>query len=92
MTGVPTSSASIGPVPSSGRLPAAYTTPGSSSFAQFLAQAAPELLPGNRPTGGGDLGVPHGTTIVAVTFDGGIVMAGDRQALQGDDVRQRLAL
>ncbi|WP_159809076.1 proteasome subunit beta [Cellulomonas citrea] len=79
----------MGPVPSSGRLPAAYTTPGSSSFAQFLAQAAPELLPGNRPTGGGDLGVPHGTTIVAVTFDGGIVMAGDRRATAGSMIASR---
>ena len=89
MTGVPMSSASMGPVPSSARLPAAYTTPGSSSFAQFLAQAAPELLPGNRPTGGGDLGVPHGTTIVAVTFDGGIVMAGDRRATAGSMIASR---
>lgn len=89
MTGVPMSSASMGPVPSSGRLPAAYTTAGSSSFAQFLAQAAPELLPGGRPTGGGDLGVPHGTTIVAVTFDGGIVMAGDRRATAGSMIASR---
>lgn len=89
MTGVPMSSASMGPVPSSGRLPAAYTMAGSSSFAQFLAQAAPELLPGGRPTGGGDLGVPHGTTIVAVTFDGGIVMAGDRRATAGSMIASR---
>lgn len=89
MTGVPMSSASMGPVPSSGRLPAAYTMAGSSSFAQFLAQAAPELLPAGRPTGGGDLGVPHGTTIVAVTFDGGIVMAGDRRATAGSMIASR---
>ena len=52
------------------RLPAAYLTPGTSSFADFLAQQAPDLLPCARgiPQGhAGDL-APHGTTIVAATF------------------------
>ena len=31
-----------------GRLPAAYLTPGSASFAEFLGEHAPELLPGRR--------------------------------------------
>ena len=61
------------------RLPAAYLTPGSSSFMDFLSQQAPELLPAHRATGPGDAGAlaPHGTTIVAATFPGGVVMAGD---------------
>jgi len=32
----------------SGRLPTSYTTPGSSSFVDFLAAQAPGLLPGGR--------------------------------------------
>ena len=73
------------------RLPAAYLTPGSSSFAEFLAGQAPELLPTRRglPEGGaGDL-APHGTTIVAATFNGGVVMAGDRRATMGNIIAQR---
>ena len=73
------------------RLPAAYLTPGSSSFIDFLAAQAPELLPARRtlPTAAhGDL-APHGTTIVAATFPGGVVMAGDRRATMGNVIAQR---
>jgi proteasome beta subunit len=73
------------------RLPAAYLTPGSSSFTDFLAEQAPDLLPSRRPTGTQpvtDL-APHGTTIVAATFEGGVVMAGDRRATMGNVIAQR---
>jgi len=40
-------------------------------------------------TGGAVPEVPHGTTIVSVTFDGGIVMAGDRRATMGNIIAQR---
>ena len=73
------------------RLPSAYLAPGSSSFAEFLSRQAPELLPGNRsmpPGGAADL-APHGTTIVATTFNGGVVMAGDRRATMGNVIAQR---
>ena len=33
--------------------------------------------------------VPHGTTIVAVEFDGGVVMAGDRRATMGNLIAHR---
>jgi proteasome beta subunit len=33
--------------------------------------------------------VPHGTTIVTATFDGGVVMAGDRRATMGNLIAQR---
>lgn len=36
----------------------------------------------------GDL-VPHGTTIVAATFPGGVMMAGDRRATMGNIIAQR---
>jgi proteasome beta subunit len=73
------------------RLPASYMTPGTSSFADFLAGQSPDLLPTRRavPQGhAGDL-APHGTTIVAATFPGGVVMAGDRRATMGNIIAQR---
>jgi proteasome beta subunit len=76
---------------SDSRLPASYMAPGTSSFADFLAGESPDLLPAGRsvPQGhAGDL-VPHGTTIVAATFPGGVVMAGDRRATMGNIIAQR---
>ena len=73
------------------RLPAAFLQPGTSSFSDFLAEQAPDLLPSRRavPQGhAGDL-APHGTTIVAATYPGGVVMAGDRRATMGNIIAQR---
>ncbi len=73
------------------RLPTSFMTPGTSSFADFIGAQAPDLLPSRRavPTGNvGDL-APHGTTIVAATFAGGVVMAGDRRATMGNIIAQR---
>jgi proteasome beta subunit len=79
-------------------LPAAYLSATTSSFTEFLRAQAPELLPGAlggaRPqigaTGSGVIGeVPHGTTIVAVTFAGGVLLAGDRRATSGNLIAQR---
>ncbi len=73
------------------RLPASFMAPGTSSFADFLAVESPDLLPSRRavPQGhAGDL-APHGTTIVAATFPGGVVMAGDRRATMGNIIAQR---
>ncbi|MGK4579872.1 proteasome subunit beta [Kitasatospora sp. HPMI-4] len=72
-----------------GRLPAAFLTPGSSSFIDFLAQHQPELLPGRRSLPEGIVEAPHGTTIVAAVFDGGVVIAGDRRATMGNVIAQR---
>ena len=74
----------------SGRLPRAFTTPGTSSFLEFLAAYSPALLPGNRILPAGNAPVaPHATTIVALTFDGGVVMAGDRRATMGTMIASR---
>jgi len=75
----------------SGRLPAAFLTPGTSSFTEFLGQQAPELLPGRRALPGADLAAeaPHGTTVVATTFSDGVVMAGDRRSTMGNIIAQR---
>jgi len=63
-----------------------------SSFADFLRRQAPELLPasisGVQP---GDAGgqLPHGTTIVALKYPGGVVIAGDRRSTQGNMIAGR---
>ncbi|MEU0374642.1 proteasome subunit beta [Streptomyces sp. NPDC006283] len=76
---------------STGRLPAAFLTPGSSSFMDFLGEHSPDLLPGKRvlPPLQGAIEAPHGTTIVATTFPGGVVLAGDRRATMGNMIAQR---
>ncbi|MGI8532459.1 MAG: proteasome subunit beta [Geodermatophilaceae bacterium] len=69
---------------------AAFRTSGS-SFTDFLADAAPQLLPGRRalpPTAAHDL-APIATTIVAGTFAGGVVLGGDRRATAGNYIAQR---
>ncbi|NYD41863.1 proteasome subunit beta [Nocardioides panaciterrulae] len=73
------------------RLPAAFLQPGTSSFADFLAAQAPDLLPARRtiPQGNAADLAPHGTTIVAAAFPGGVVMAGDRRATMGNIIAQR---
>ena len=73
------------------RLPTSFMTPGTSSFADFLGAEAPDLLPSRRavPTGSAGELAPHGTTIVAATFEGGVVMAGDRRATMGNIIAQR---
>ncbi len=73
-------------------LPPAYLTPGSSSFTDFLRIAAPELMPENRvhrDLPEGTIQAPHGTTIVALTFRGGVLLAGDRRATMGNLIAQR---
>jgi proteasome beta subunit len=76
---------------SDARLPDAYLTPGTSSFADFVGTVAPELLPSRRslPHGSAADLAPHATTIVAATFAGGVVMAGDRRATMGNVIAQR---
>ena len=91
-----------------GQFTAACLSAGTSSFADFLATGAPDLLPGARgmtaPTagpGGGPLAataqgpgqpvpdLPHGTTIVAVDYADGVIMAGDRRSTAGSMIAQR---
>src|SRR5688572_27438798 len=71
------------------RLPASFMRPGSSSFVDFLAAHAPHLLPGSRPLEGASVETAHATTIVALTFAGGVVMAGDRRATVGTSIAHR---
>ena len=60
------------------------------SFAELLRRMSPDLLPAREPGVDGDVpGVPHGTTVLALRFRDGIVMAGDRQASEGYQVASR---
>jgi proteasome beta subunit len=75
-------------------LPPEFFAPGTSSFSDFLARHAPDLLPGKRAaatTGSTMSGIeaPHGTTIVAIAHTTGVVMAGDRRATMGNLIAQR---
>jgi proteasome beta subunit len=76
-----------------GRLPGAFASQSPSSFTEFLSAHSPHMLPGNRelPASASAAGqhFPHGTTIVAVTFPGGVVMGGDRRATAGNMIAQR---
>jgi len=73
-----------------GRLHTAYLRPGSASFTEFLSGVAPELLPGRRAVpSGAEFAAPHGTTIVAAEFAGGVVVAGDRRATMGNLIANR---
>jgi proteasome beta subunit len=86
-----------------GRVPSGLTGVPTSSFADFLASHSPGLLPGRAlPAGPGDpdprspgtpgqviRDLPHATTIVAVTSDHGVVLAGDRRATAGSMIAKR---
>ncbi len=68
-----------------------------SSFTDFLASHSPGLLPGGMVPGApGDVApgqairdLPHATTIVAATCEGGVVLAGDRRATAGSMIAKR---
>ncbi|HVQ88112.1 MAG TPA: proteasome subunit beta [Actinomycetes bacterium] len=74
-----------------GGLPPAFTNAGTSSFTDFLASHDPTMIPGSVRHSGtvADLDVPHGTTIVSLTFADGVIMAGDRRATMGNIIAQR---
>jgi proteasome beta subunit len=73
------------------------------SFFELLRRTTPDALPGGilpgshlaagNFTGGGPtpapLEIPHGTTIVCLKFDGGVIMAGDRRATEGYTIASR---
>ena len=76
-----------------------------SSFADFLASYAPDLLPGQWaprvpaagaealpgvPGGGRAVSdLPHATTIVTAVCDGGVIIAGDRRSTAGNMIAKR---
>lgn len=61
-----------------------------SSFSDLLRRQAPHLLPtGGVPISGSGAELPHGTTIVALKYPGGVLIAGDRRATQGHMIASR---
>jgi len=77
-------------MPDSESLPrfSASTDPGP-SFADLLRHVAPHQLPGagiEHPMTGD---IPHGTTVVAIRYVNGVVMAGDRRATSGYTIANR---
>jgi proteasome beta subunit len=74
-------------------LSAAYLSTATVSFTDFLRAEAPELLPANRAVPADLLAarqdIRHGTTIVAVAYNGGVLIAGDRRATSGNLIAQR---
>ncbi|HEX5586388.1 MAG TPA: proteasome subunit beta [Acidimicrobiia bacterium] len=65
-----------------------------SSFVDLLRQVAPHDLPGasrnaDGPGAPGGFDVTHGTTVLAIRFDEGVVMAGDRRATAGYTIANR---
>ncbi|WP_028846056.1 MULTISPECIES: proteasome subunit beta [Thermocrispum] len=76
--------------PQAGPLSPAYLSMSTSSFTEFLRAQSPDLLPGRRQLGDAtSLQAPHGTTIVALTFSGGVAIAGDRRATAGNTIAAR---
>ena len=61
------------------------------SFSALLRRRAPELEQQAFVSESGQAPVEHveGTTVLALTFDGGVVMAGDRRATSGNVISKR---
>ncbi|WP_067973085.1 proteasome subunit beta [Nocardiopsis trehalosi] len=75
-----------------GRLPAAYLNAATSSFSEFLGMVGPDLLPGRAELPQGTASshlTPDATTIVALAFPGGVLLAGDRRATSGNVIANR---
>ena len=63
-----------------------------SSFVDLLRRVSPHDLPGaglEHTTGAAPFDITHGTTVVAIRFAGGVVMAGDRRATAGYTIASR---
>lgn len=63
-------------------------TPDGPSFLEHLVRERPDLLPGREATPAPE-GIRHATTIAAVAYEGGVVMAGDRRATIGNVIASR---
>jgi proteasome beta subunit len=67
------------------QLPIAGTPFGASpSFTELIQTGRPDALPTSLQQGAPPFPVPHGTTVLGLKFEGGILMAGDRRATAGN--------
>jgi proteasome beta subunit len=72
--------------------PSGTASGGLSSFTDYLRREAPELLPtslGGAEAVAPSSALPHGTTIVALKYPGGVLIAGDRRSTQGNMIASR---
>jgi proteasome beta subunit len=72
--------------------PKVFSDYSNASFADLLRQTSPQLVPGHWAPPREDAAapaVPHGTTVLALRYRDGVVMAGDRQASEGYQVAHR---
>ena len=74
------------------RWQAVFANYSSASFVELLRVASPHLLPTLRAASSEEAAAPaapHGTTVLAVRYRDGVLMAGDRQATEGFQVAHR---
>jgi proteasome beta subunit len=67
----------VPPVASSGSIGA------NPSFFDLVTRGRPELVPRIGAAPAGDVPAPHGTTVLGMKFEGGVIFAGDRRATEG---------
>src|SRR6266511_4277174 len=61
-----------------------------SSFVDLLRRVAPHSVPGEAGSGGAaPVDITHGTTVLAIRYADGVVMAGDRRAVAGMTIASR---
>ena len=70
------------------QIPHAFLAESTSSFTQFLERHHSDLLPWSRVGSAAEMS-PTATTIVAVTCQNAVVIAGDRRATMGSMIAQR---
>ncbi len=59
-----------------------------SSFSELMKQQSPELLP-ERHQPSGPIHAPEGTTVLALRYVDGVIVAGDRRATEGFQIAHR---
>src|SRR2546422_8490472 len=67
----------------------AFDDYGSSSFLEVLRRQSPHMIPSLAGSAEPGLEVPRGTTVLALRYRDGVVMAGDRQATAGFQIASR---
>jgi proteasome beta subunit len=60
-----------------------------SSFLELLRRESPQMLSMPARAGEPGLEIPHGTTVLALRYRDGVIMAGDRQATAGFQIASR---
>ncbi len=59
------------------------------NFMRLLEQSGVSILEAHHASSNPQLNVPHGTTIIAIRYQDGVVMAGDRRATEGHAIAHR---